>query len=248
MPRLPEVSNTNGTGGAADAQRVGGSIAAMRVLSHAAGAAGPAAGLAAALLALGLLAACGGGETPPASAGATPVKRFPAPIFDGLSLGMTRAEAVRVRPMRASLTASGKNPRVWLYDKAGDYSVQLTFSGRSESDRLKRIDVHYGREAGGIGPFLARLEGRYGTPEVRRRQAVINSYGDSAHEQYETIWSDADQYVFLTERLPPPGRNGTPAYFLTIKKKELGTTGPPTGYVPPPALDEDGNPVEEQVF
>lgn len=197
-------------------------------------------------VALGLLA-CGGGAPAP-SAAAAPVKRFPAPIFDGLSLGMTRAEAMGVRPMRPSLTAGGKNLRIWVYDNAGGYTVQLTFGGRSESDRLKRIDVHYGREAGGIGPFLARLEERYGAPDVRRRQAVINSYGDKAHEQYETIWSDVDQYVFLTERLPPPGRDGLPAYFITIKKKELSTTGPPTGYVPPPALDEDGNPVEEQVF
>jgi len=201
------------------------------------------------MAALGLAAtllACGGGgnPAPPAPPAA---KHFPAPIFDGLRLGMTRAEATRVRPMRPTLTGGGKNLRIWVYD-TGDYAVHLTFSGRDESDPLKRIDVHYGRESGGIGPFLARLEERYGAPDVRRRQAVINSYGDKAHEQYETIWSDADQFVFLTERLPPPGKNGAPAYFVTIKKRELGATGPPTGYVPPPAVDEDGNPVEEQVF
>ena len=222
---------------AAKAQRVGGSIAPMRALSHAAGIAA---------FVLGLIACGGSAPPPPAAAGS--VKRFPAPIFDGLSLGMTRSEATRIRPMRPSLTAGGKNTRIWVYDKPGDYVVHLTFSGRSDSDRLQRIDVHYGRETGGIGPFLARLEERYGAPDVRRRQAVINSYGDSAHEQYETIWSDAEQYVFLTERLPPPGRNGAPAYFVTIKKRELGATGPPTGYVPPPAVDEEGNPVEEQVF
>lgn len=191
------------------------------------------------------LAACGGKV--PAPAPPAPAKHFPAPVFDGLSLGMTRAEATRVRPMRSSLTAGGKNPRVWIYEK-DDSIVHLTFSGRDDSDRLERIDVHYGRETGGIEPFLARLIQRYGEPDVKRRQAVINSYGDKAHEQYETIWSDAEQYVFLTERLPPPGRNGAPAYFVTIKKRELSAKGPPTGYVPPPAVDENGNPVEEQVF
>lgn len=192
-----------------------------------------------------VLAACGGKA--PAPAPAAPAKHFPAPVFDGLSLGMTRAEATRVRPMRSSLTAGGRNPRVWIYD-TGDYVAHLTFSGRDDSDRLERIDVHYGRETGGIEPFLARLIQRYGEPDVKRRQAVINSYGDKAHEQYETIWSDDEQYVFLTERLPPPGRNGAPAYFVTIKKRELSAKGPPTGYVPPPAVDENGNPVEEQVF
>jgi len=198
------------------------------------------------LVLVGALAACGGETQAPPPAPAA--KHFPAPVFDGLSLGMTRAEAMRARPMRPTLTGGGKNLRIWVYDKPGDYTVHLTFSGRDESDRLKRIDVHYGRETGGIGPFLARLEERYGAPDVRRRQAVINSYGDKAHEQYETIWSDAEQYVFLTERLPPPGKNGAPAYFVTIRKKELSAKGPPTGYVPPPAVDEEGNPVEEQVF
>jgi len=206
---------------------------------------GPAAGTALLIVASALGACSGKPEAPPP---APPAKHFPAPVFDGLSLGMTRAEATRVRPMRPSLTAGGRNARVWVYEQPGNSIVHLTFSGRDESDRLQRIDVHYGRETGGIGPFLARLEERYGEPDVKRRQAVINSYGDKAHEQYETIWSDAEQYVFLTERLPPPGKNGVPAYFVTIKKKTLSATGPPTGYVPPPAVDEDGNPVEEQVF
>src|SRR5262245_29280716 len=150
MPRFFGVSKMNLATGAAAAQRVGGSIAAMRALralGHAQRAPARPAGIAAAFLLLGLLAACGGGA-PPAPAAAPSVKRFPAPIFDGLSLGMTRAEAVRVRPMRPSLTASGKNQRVWVYD-TGDYAVQLSFSGRSESDHLTRIDVHYGRETGG---------------------------------------------------------------------------------------------------
>ena len=207
---------------------------------------GPVASGMAALLATATLCGCGG-KAPAAPPPAAPAKHFPAPVFDGLSLGMTRAEATRVRPMRSSLTAGGKNPRVWVYD-AGDSIVHLTFTGRDDSDRLERIDAHYGHETGGIGPFLARLVARYGEPDVKRRQAVINSYGDKAHEQYETIWSDAEQYVFLTERLPPPGKNGVPAYFVTIKKRELSAKGPPTGYVPPPAVDENGNPVEEQVF
>ena len=206
--------------------------------------AGPAAGFALLLVAATAGSCSGKTEAPPPAPAA---RHFPSPIFDGLSLGMTRAQATRVRSMRSSLTAGGKNPRVWVYD-AGDYIVHLTFSGRDESNELERIDVHYGHETGGIGPFLARLEERYGEPDVKRRQAVINSYGDKAHEQYETIWSDAEQYVFLTERLPPPGKNGTPAYFVTIRKRQLSAKGPPTGYVPPPAVDENGNPVEEQVF
>src|SRR5262245_53090067 len=205
MPRPGGMSNIVCGSAAAAAQQAGGSIAAMRGLGHAGGSAARAPGPAAvigrgargraagfAVVAwMGLtLPGCGGGA-PPAPAAAAAVKRFPAPIFDGLSLGMTRAEATRVRGMRPSLTAGGKNLRIWVYE-TGDYTVHLTFGGRAESDRLARIDVHYGREAGGIGPFLARLEERYGAPDVRRRQAVINSYGDRAHEQYETIWSDAD--------------------------------------------------------
>ena len=76
----------------------------------------------------------------------------------------------------------------------------------------------------------------------------MNSYGDKSHDQFETIWSDATQYVFLTERVPLPGRPGKPVYFLTVRRKTLSANGPPTGYVPPPALDAEGNPIDEPVF
>jgi len=45
-----------------------------------------------------------------------------------------------------------------------------------------------------------------------------------------------------------PGKPGRPVYFLTARRKQLTTKGPPTGYFPPPAVDEEGNPIEEPVF
>lgn len=195
----------------------------------------------------GALLACGGSKEPP-PAPEPPAKHFPTPLFDGLSLGMTRAAAARAHPIRSAVTAGGRNLRVWIYDRKGESTVILTFAGRSESDALKRIDVHYGPTAQHADDFIARFRPEFGDPEVLRRRAVVNSYGDRSHDQFETIWSDATQYVFLTERVPLPGRGGKPVYFLTIREKQLSAKGPPTGYVPPPALDKDGNPIEEPVF
>jgi hypothetical protein len=204
--------------------------------------------LAAALLTLGgALLGCGGSKEPP-PAPAPPAKHFPAPLFDGLSLGMTREAATRAHSIRSAVTAGGRNQRVWIYERKGESTVVLTFAGRSTGDVLKRIDVHYGPTAEKAGEFIDRFRPRFGEPEVLRRRAVVNSYGDGTHEQFETIWSDATQYVFLTERVPLPGRPGKPVYFLTMREKQLAATGPPTGYVPPPALDKDGNPIEEPVF
>ncbi|HUD71313.1 MAG TPA: hypothetical protein VMQ62_05060 [Dongiaceae bacterium] len=197
-------------------------------------------------IAAAALSACGETKTPPPPA--PPAKHFPAPLYDGLSLGMTRAEAARVHPIRVAVTSGGRNQRVWIYERRGEATVHLTFTGRAESDTLKRIDVHYGPTAMHADEFIDRFRPQFGDPEVLRRKAVVNSYGDRAHNQFETIWSDATQYVFLTERVPLPGRPGQPVYFLTVRGKTLSANGPPTGYVPPPALDEDGNPIEEPVF
>ena len=199
------------------------------------------------ILAGAALLGCGETAAPPPSASA-PEKRFPEPLFDGLSLGMTRAQAARVHPIRSALTASGRNLRVWIYERKGESTVHLTFDGRAESDTLKRIDVHYGPTAERADEFIDRFRPRFGEPEILRRKAVVNSYGDRGHNQFETIWSDATQYVFLTERVPLPGRPGKPVYYLTARRKTLTAKGPPTGYVPPPALDEEGNPIEEPVF
>ncbi|HEU4402092.1 MAG TPA: hypothetical protein VFT43_08300 [Candidatus Polarisedimenticolia bacterium] len=178
-----------------------------------------------------------------------PPKRFPAPIFDGLWLGMTRAEAARTHPIRPALTAAGKNRLVWVYDRPGDFTTDLTFAENTESAPLQRIDVHFGRSPASPEEYIARFETTLGAPEVRRRKAVNNAYGDQSNEQYDTIWSDARQYVFLTERVPLGGRNPRSVYYLTVKLKELRATGPPTGYVPPPPpKGKDGKPVEEPIF
>jgi len=193
-----------------------------------------------------LAAACGHKtEAPPPP---PPAKHFPSPIWDGLALGMSRAQVARLHPIRPTLTASGKDSRVWVYERPGEGAVELTFTGKAESDALRRVDVHYGPTAEAASPFIARFEESLGAPDAKRRPAVTNSYGDRTHDQYDTIWSDDDQYVFLTERVPLPGRPGRPVYYLTIKKKTLAPKGPPTGYVPPPAVDDKGNPVEEPVF
>ena len=99
---------------------------------------------------------------------------------------------------------------------------------------LSRIDVHFGPSSATPEEYIGRFERNLGPPEVRRRKAVINAYGDQRHDQYDTIWSDATQYVFLTERVPTRGGGKRPVYYLTVKKKEITAKGPPTGYVPPP--------------
>jgi hypothetical protein len=203
---------------------------------------GPA--IAAAVLAA--LCACGHKAAPPPPA--PPAKHFPSPIWDGLALGMTRAQVARAHPIRPTITGSGKDLREWVYEKIGEGTVHLSFTGRGEDDTLRRIDVHFGPTDDPAERFIARFEPAFGAPDVRRRKAEINSYGDRAHDQYDTIWSDDTQYVFLTERLPHPGRPGRPVYYLTVRRKQLTTKGPPTGYVPPPAVDENGKPIEEPVF
>jgi hypothetical protein len=203
-----------------------------------------AAGVAAALL---LAAACAGdGDRRPAP---PPVKRFPSPIFDGLSLGMTRAEAGRVQRLRRALTPGGRSRRVWIYEKRGEHAAELIFEGAGADAPLRRIDVHFGPSNATPQAYIDRLSRTYGTPDVVRRKATINAYGDERHEQYDTIWSDATQYVFLTERVPAGGARGRPVYYLTIKKKEITAGAPPTGYVPPPPPEgEDGEPVEGDPF
>jgi hypothetical protein len=177
------------------------------------------------------------------------VKRFPSPIFDGLSLGMTRAEAGRVQRLRQALTPAGRSRRVWIYEKRGEHAVELTFGGAGADAPLRRIDVHFGPRNATSQEYIDRFARVYGPPDVARRKAVINAYGDQRHEQYDTIWSDATQYVFLTERVPAAGARGRPVYYLTIKKKEITAGGPPTGYVPPPPpKGEDGEPLEDHPF
>ncbi len=201
-----------------------------------------------AALAILLAPGCGGGgtETPtPAS----PPRRLPVPIFDRLALGMTRTEVAKTHPIRPSRTSSGRNLRVWIYDRAGEYSAQLRFDGTTDAARLSRVDVHFGSSGDTHEEFVRKYAAGFGPPEVPRRQAVINAYGDARHVQYETIWSDPEQYVSITERAPAEGALGRTVYYLTVKRKEIEAAGPPTGYVPPPApLGKDGKPVEEPVF
>jgi hypothetical protein len=186
----------------------------------------------------------GGGKAPTAP----PPKRFPSPIFDGLSLGMTRAQAARQHSLRSILTAGGRNRRVWVYSRPEDYRVELTFADAAESSKLQRIDVHFA-PGGTSDGYIARFERLLGPPDARRKKAGINAYGDAWHEQFDTIWSDSTQYVFLVERIPESGRGTRPIFFLTVKKKELAATGPPTGYVPPPPpKGKDGKPVDEEIF
>ena len=194
-----------------------------------------------------LCGACGGGgrreEQPP------PPRRFPQPLFDGLWLGMTRQDAAGAHPIRPSLTAAGRNRLVWIYDRPGEYTVELTFPHNRPEAQLARIDVHLGPGRESSERTLATLARSLGEPEVRRRKAATYAYGDRFHDQYDTIWSDAGQYVFVTERVPVEGVSGRPVYFITVKKKELLPAGPPTGYVPPPPPEgKDGKPAEEPVF
>ena len=171
------------------------------------------------------------------------------PLFDGLSLGMTRAEVARGHAIRAALTSTGKSRRLWVYDRPGEFSADLTFKEDSDTAPLARVDVHFGPGETTSDQFIARFEKDLGPPEARRRKADINAYGDRAHDQYETIWSDPTQYVFLTERVPAGESSGRPVFFLTIKRKEITATGPPTGYVPPPPpKGKDGKPIDESPF
>ncbi|MEK7798435.1 MAG: hypothetical protein AAB297_01290, partial [Acidobacteriota bacterium] len=176
-------------------------------------------------------------------------RKFPQPLFDGLWLGMAREDAARVHPIRPALTAAGKNRLVWIYDRPGEYTVELTFPQNRPEAQLARIDVHLGPGRESSERTLATLARSLGEPEARRRKAATNAYGDRFHDQYDTIWSDAGQYVFVTERVPVEGVSGRPVYFITVKKKELLPAGPPTGYVPPPPPEgKDGKPAEEPVF
>lgn len=194
-----------------------------------------------------LSAACSGGgkkDTAP-----PPPKRFPVPLFDGLWLGMTRDEAARVHPMRPALTSAGKSRLVWIYDRPGEYTAELTFGVNRPGTKLERIDVHFGANEGGSRSTMESLARTLGEPEARRRKAATNAYCDRSHEQFDTIFSDASQYVFVTECVPAGGRRGPPVYYISVKKKELVPKGPPTGYVPPPPpKGKDGKPVEEPLF
>ena len=194
------------------------------------------------LLATALPQGCGGGkeeEAPPAA------KRFPSPGFDGLSLGMTHEQVAKVRPIRPTRSASGRSRRIWIYDSPDGHSAELTFENDAGASRLARIDVHFGPSGASSDHYIARFSRRFGTPDVTRRKAGFNAYGDLRHDQYDTIWSDATQYVYLTERVPISG-TGRPVYYLTVKKKEITATGAPTGYVPPPP--PEGAEEEESIF
>jgi len=178
----------------------------------------------------------------------SPPKKFAAPLFDGLWLGMTREEAVRAHPIRIALTSAGKDRQLWVYD-SGDYGVELTFESSRPDAKLERVDVHFGRNDTSSRSTIDALAQKLGKPDVARQKAKTNAYGDHLHDQYDTVWSDADQYVFVTERVPIEGRSGPTIYYLTVKKKDLAATGPPTGYIPPPPpKGKDGKPVEEPAF
>ena len=180
---------------------------------------------------------CGGGGSGKATAPA--LKRFPQPLFDGLWLGMTREEALKTLGRRVAE----------LYDRPGEYAVELTFPSSGPEAKLARIDVHFGANGSSSQDTITALARTLGEPEVSRRKAKTNAYGDASHDEYDTIWSDADQYVFVTERVPLQGRTGAPVYYVSVKRKELLPKGPPTGYVPPPPpKGKDGKPVEEPIF
>ncbi len=194
------------------------------------------------LLATALLHGCGGAkeeDAPPAA------KRFPSPLFDGLSLGMTRQQVAKVRPIRRTRSSSGRSHRIWIYDSPDGHSAELTFENDEPTSHLARIDVHFGRSGVSSDHYIKRFSRRFGEPDVTRRKAEINAYGDDRHDQFDTIWSDATQYVYLTERVSVSGK-GRPVYYLSVKKKEITATGPPTGYVPPPS--PEGSEKEESIF
>lgn len=194
-----------------------------------------------------LLAACAGGgakDTPPPAP-----KRFPVPLFDGLWLGMTREEAAGAHPIRPALTSAGRNRLVWIYDRPGEYTAELEFGANRSDAKLERIDVHFGANEAAAPRTIESLTRSLGEPEALRRKATTNAYCDRSHEQVDTIYSDATQYVFVTECVPAEGRRGPSLHYISVKKKELVPKGPPTGYVPPPPpKGKDGKPVEEQPF
>ena len=195
-----------------------------------------------------LLSSACAGERVQKSA-ALPVKRFPAPLFDGLSLGMTRDEVARGHAIRPALTSAGRTRLLWVYDKPRQYTVELTFKSSRPDARLERFDVHFGANVTSSRSVIESLTRPLGKPDVTRRKATTNAYGDHFHDQYDTVYSDAEQYVFVTERVPIEGRSGPTIHYVTVKKKELVPKGPPTGYVPPPPpKDKDGKPVEEPIF
>jgi len=194
-----------------------------------------------------LCGGCGGGSGNKAPA--PPPKRFPQPLFDGLRLGMTRDEVALSHSIRPALTAAGRNRLVWIYDRPAEYAVELTFQANRPDARLSRIDVHFGTNESTSQHTIEALSRALGEPEVKRRKAATNAYGDGSHDEYDTIWSDADQYVFVTERVPLQGRSGATVYYVSVKRKELAPAGPPTGYVPPPPpKGKDGKPIEEPPF
>jgi len=162
---------------------------------------------------------------------------------------MTRDEVARAHPIRPALTSAGRTHLVWVYDRPGEYAVELTFPANRPEAKLTRIDVHFGTNQTTSQSTITALARTLGEPEVRRRKATTNAYGDASHDEYDTIWSDSDQYVFVTERVPLEGRSGAPVYYVSVKRKTLLPKGPPTGYVPPPPpKDKDGKPVEEPIF
>src|SRR5438034_171699 len=88
---------------------------------------------------------------PPSELSPPPPRRFAVPRFDGLWRGMTREEAARVHPMRPALTSAGKSRLVWIYDRPGEYSGELTFGVNRPDAKLERIDIHFGaNEAGDL--------------------------------------------------------------------------------------------------
>ena len=193
------------------------------------------------------LAACSGGADKDRTAPAA--KRFPLPLFDRLWLGMTRDEAARVHPIRPALTAAGRNRLVWIYERPGEYGVELTFGVNRPDAQLKRFDVHFGADEAAAQGTITALARTLGEPDARRRKAATNAYCGKSHDQFDTIYSDALQYVFVTECVPPEGQRGRTDYYLSVKLKELAPTGPPTGYVPPPPpKGKDGKPVDESPF
>jgi len=193
-----------------------------------------------------VLACSGGGDK---NAAAPAVKRFPIPLFDRLYLGMTRDEVARAHPIRPSLTPAGKSRLMWIYERPGEYGVELTFGVNKPDAQLTRIDVHFGADEAAAQGTITALARTLGEPESRRKKAVTNAYCDKAHEQFDTVFSDFAQYVFVTECVPPEGHHGTTDYYLSVKLKGLAPTGPPTGYVPPPPpKGKDGKPVDESPF
>ena len=173
-------------------------------------------GAAACVLAVLVTGSCGGGGKDVSQAPA--LKRFPRPLFDGLWLGMTRADAAAAHPIRPALTASGRNRLVWIYDRPGEYTVELTFEENRTDAPLERIDVHFGKNREASERTVAILSRSLGDPDVRRQKAATNAYGDHLHDQYDTVWSDAAQYVFPHRRLCTDAegcaiiRDGRPLY------------------------------------